>query len=778
MKKGLLSLLAVALTVVSCQNYDDQFKSLTDQITTLSGEVAGLKAISDQVTALQQLVNGLASADNLAALAGVVDTVSDGVDANADAIADNATNATNNAAAAAAATASATAAATAAGTAATAAGDAVANVALQVASAQASIAQILLDLENVATDADLAAISSTLAQVQLDVKEILNKAETINQAINVINEGTLQVAESLIATGTDKPNVLLSNALTFNTTGFSASQQDRANEIAKKIQTVIGAVSITSTSTLDFENLTFANSHFTVSGGGADFTELRTVGGDFQSTEIGAVDYTWLGTVDGKITIIAGDGAATNVNSITSVDFSGLTPVGISVGATQVIGKIDAPKAAFIKTGNTSVATVTANAAIDIDLDYTGAIANSLTITGSGTIDILATSVSSSITINGAATSIVFANSLTGSPSFTMPTKVAQFHAQKIVSASGAINATVVDLSALDHNGGAALDISATDVDLTGFSTPGAGIVTFSGAGAITLTDMDAAKVAAPAITSLTILAKDGDIAFPATYAALNTLNFTGLAVASVNPSTQANSVTLSNLASLTTVSLGGSIEELISDGNAKLVSFTTEAGSSITSFTLSGATLLESVDLNHGSILYNEANVIDVRNNPKLAALDLSAIDKVKTLTVTGNAKLTSITAPSSTTLAALGADISVIVGVNSLTGQWTPHKDEVAATQTSSKVAAVNATLAQPSLSAIKAWTMLHTGHNGLAYSLDSFVASGTDNFVDYADLVANDLYTFSAGFKAIYADDNAGTYATGVETMDTVTRTLIIN
>ena len=72
MKKGLLSLLAVALTVVSCQNYDDQFQSLTDQITELSGTVQGLTALEGQLAALQQTVNGLATSQALAALAGVV----------------------------------------------------------------------------------------------------------------------------------------------------------------------------------------------------------------------------------------------------------------------------------------------------------------------------------------------------------------------------------------------------------------------------------------------------------------------------------------------------------------------------------------------------------------------------------------------------------------------------------------------------------------------------------------------------------------------------------
>ena len=41
MKKGLLSLLAVALTIVSCQNYDDQFAELTGLVNTLSADRSG-----------------------------------------------------------------------------------------------------------------------------------------------------------------------------------------------------------------------------------------------------------------------------------------------------------------------------------------------------------------------------------------------------------------------------------------------------------------------------------------------------------------------------------------------------------------------------------------------------------------------------------------------------------------------------------------------------------------------------------------------------------------
>ena len=70
MKKGLLSLLAVALTVVGCQNYDDQFDELSDQITALSATVQGLSTVSDQITALTATVNGLATAASVSVLKG------------------------------------------------------------------------------------------------------------------------------------------------------------------------------------------------------------------------------------------------------------------------------------------------------------------------------------------------------------------------------------------------------------------------------------------------------------------------------------------------------------------------------------------------------------------------------------------------------------------------------------------------------------------------------------------------------------------------------------
>jgi hypothetical protein len=61
MKKGLLSILASALLVVGCQNYDDQFSALETQINALASTVAGLTQVQSDLASLANTVNSLQS---------------------------------------------------------------------------------------------------------------------------------------------------------------------------------------------------------------------------------------------------------------------------------------------------------------------------------------------------------------------------------------------------------------------------------------------------------------------------------------------------------------------------------------------------------------------------------------------------------------------------------------------------------------------------------------------------------------------------------------------
>ena len=78
MKKGLLSILASALLVVGCQDYDDQFSALETQINALASTVAGLSQVQSDLSSLAGTVNSLASTVN--GLGSQIDTaVSDGL---------------------------------------------------------------------------------------------------------------------------------------------------------------------------------------------------------------------------------------------------------------------------------------------------------------------------------------------------------------------------------------------------------------------------------------------------------------------------------------------------------------------------------------------------------------------------------------------------------------------------------------------------------------------------------------------------------------------------
>ena len=699
MKKGLLSLLALALTVVGCQNYDDQFDELTSQITSLQSTVDGLTGVSAAITQLQSQVTAINTA--VSGLSNYDDT-------------------------------------------------AVIN---QLGTISSTLADLLAQLDGVATNADLAVISDTLAQVQADVRELLEGNSTINQNITINSEATLQYAETLVSTGTDRPNVIVNGTVTFNTTGFSADQQTRANEIAKKIATVLDDVSVTSTSVLDFEAMTFVDAHLTLSGGGADITECRTITGDFVSTEIGAIDYSFLSSVGGAVKIIA-----TNVNSITSVNFGTATFNSISVGAAAVASDtIDAPKATSVVTGNAPVLTVTANAATDIDHNYDGAITGNLSITGSGTIDILATSVSGGITLDGVATSIIYASSLTSTNAFTMPDKVAQLHLPAIKQASGALNATVVDLTAFERASGA-LDIAATDVDLTGATALAAPVITHSGKGHVTITDADEDGLAGAATTQITILDLSGPVVFPAAMAELHTINITGKAASS--GAAQNNLVTISAAASMTTVTLGGTIDGLTSAGNTKLKTVTTSGN--LTDMNITGATALTAVNAGHSHISGDTAVTFVITGATSLQTLDMSSVDKVKTITLTGNTKLTSVTAPSTTTLCEAGAAVAVDISDGaSFTGVYTNYTPEIPATETTPVIPAVPVAVAQNSLNSLRAWYDVHANRQTASptFDVDTALVSGT---VTYATFTAATLASFGSGTGS-GTIDTAGEIAT---------------
>ena len=275
MKKGLLSLLALALTVVGCQNYDDQFAELTSLIEDLQTEVEGIPDVSQSIATLQSTVAAISSA------------VTSG----------NAANAAANQA---------------------------------TVASLATVSQTLADLQalgNVAQAGDLDAISSTLADVQADVRELLEANAVINQDITINNAATLEYVETLISTAADDPNVIVNGKVLIDTRNLTDAEVTRASAVAAKLATILGdgagdpGLEVISDSAVTFTNLAFIDDDYTVNGADQDDAALRTVSGNLSINHNGAdaPQITLNLTSVGNVTI-----AATTASSATSVNFSGV----------------------------------------------------------------------------------------------------------------------------------------------------------------------------------------------------------------------------------------------------------------------------------------------------------------------------------------------------------------------------------------------------------------------------------------------------------------------
>lgn len=119
-----------------------------------------------------------------------------------------------------------------------------------LASANAAIASLTADLANVDNSSELAQISNTLADVQEDVRELLESGAVVNQKISIRNTAQLLLAKSLIETETTNPNVIVNGSLTveFTDSNFTAAEIARVNAVTVKIATVLNSVSLTNTS--------------------------------------------------------------------------------------------------------------------------------------------------------------------------------------------------------------------------------------------------------------------------------------------------------------------------------------------------------------------------------------------------------------------------------------------------------------------------------------------------------------------------------------------------
>ena len=720
MKKGLLSLLALALTVVGCQNYDDQFAELTSLIEDLQTEVEGIPDVSQSIATLQSTVAAISSA------------VTSG----------NAANAAANQATVA-----------------------------SLATVSQTLADLQASLGNVAQAGDLDAISSTLADVQADVRELLEANAVINQDITINNAATLEYVETLISTAADDPNVIVNGKVLIDTRNLTDAEVTRAGAVAAKLATILGdgagdpGLRVIAETAIPFTNLAFIDDDYHVEGADQDDAALRTVSGDLEIDHDGAdaaLDYSQLTSV-GNVTI-----AATTASSATSVNFSGVD------GGTMAItglgaGVLDFPLAGSVDLGTFDFATIDAASAATINSDMTATTAN-LTIeadvAGSVTFNSLEDA-THTITVNASNTTNVFFNALdnaTGAIDAATP-KVNQFHipALPATGATLAVDAGTINAAALatighatDFNSvGTAILSALTSVtagltiDEGPISLPNAAFSAALTTNATTVhvlsdTSGTLANVATANVDFLTVGAQAVAVTdVPATLVTIDvsasgdggaTHDFTVTSAAAALRGVTVNGFDVVTLGAagagtgITTVTTGGTIRNFVSADNASLAE----------------------LNINHTwDDSYTDAQVVNITNNTALTSLNLASVARLEACTITGNTAMTSIMAPSGSDPLTPGATTNFTITGNSLTATYTYA---TAAVQDGiNNTPYVEATIENASLESWKDYFEAIDDTNTVNFSLDYDASSnaGNTNFAsDVADDTANTATPTFAG------------------------------
>ncbi len=716
MKKGLLSLLAVTLTMVGCQDYDDQFAELTGLVNGLSTEVAGLSTVNASVAALSTTVNGLSSA-----MAGNTTTIT-----------------------------------------------------TALAAAQADIDAIEALLANVTTADELAAVSAALAAVQADVTTLLEADAVINQNVVINNSATLEYVNSLIGSAVDDPNVIVNGSVTINTTTFSpaitAAQLAEVNAIAGKLATVLGAgastvgVAVTSATPITFTNLSFIDDDYTVSGADMDDAALRTVSGNLSASHGGApvaFDYSQLASIGGNLVIAAADAA-----TATSINLSDVVITGSFGEFGQTPGVLTFEGAITVDLGTSVFSSLTAAKATSItSLNPTFA-ALTISATNGGIIDINSATVATEVEITGTSTTVLHMNLLAGVTDLDINTvseahfpALRTFTAPSDIDASTAIAltnlATITTGATLNLNTAPTVILSAlADVDAavtwspvsTPINWPNAdldgGTLSSTTATDVTIKSFDVIADVPASVTHLTLTGQNADLG--ATGAVTNltvTADGAGIDVAAAGATldhVSLSGTTLSTFAADTT----GLISIALNDTATNTII----AGSTVATLSLTGTLLsidsaaVTLAEFNNtstfkdipGTVTGETPISIKIINTTLLTSVDLSSMEKVANVTFTGNTGLTSLIAPTgATNLLTPGGSPTFTITGNSIVATYTSSTASFSGDGINPATPYAAACIHSPSLATWKDYIMAISAVDTVTYVIDAKFGTTVDGY-----------------------------------------------
>jgi hypothetical protein len=321
MKKGLLTVLLASLVLVGCQNYDDQFDDLNAQISALKSQVDGLASLSGQVSSLSGSISGLQAGVAAAQAA----ATAAGASADAATAAANAIDLT--------------------------------GLSAGLTTLQAEVDAVQASLATAATASAVAALQTELDAIEADVDELLSTSNIYSTAVTVNSVATLDAALALgnklnilnaaatitVSTAMDQAKVqtlvnrikTMTGDLTFNSSSTTETTFENLTSVSGlyanqkggyNFKNLISAAAVqlndqyeANVSVIDFRSLTTVTSFATLTA--AEASSANTI--DFnQATEL---HLTSLARYPGSsLTIVTKEGATLAMPVLDDKDNNGL----------------------------------------------------------------------------------------------------------------------------------------------------------------------------------------------------------------------------------------------------------------------------------------------------------------------------------------------------------------------------------------------------------------------------------------------------------------------
>ena len=679
MKKGLLSLLVVALTVVGCQDYDDQFDSLNKEILALKTDLTTIKGLSASITAISSEIK---------ALEGKMVSDTD-----------------------------------------------ITGILTQIAGVKTAIGAIPVPVDN---STEIGGITTQVAGLNDEIATILEQLTKIQAAsggtyagnLKITNAVQLTAAEDIVDASADGPKMTITGNVEIDADNIGTKEAAnllRIQAILDKIKVVSGHVSLVGIdAAMSASELLYVTGNLEVEGSSSmGMPKLNTVDGTVDLNLYGVLSYPLLGTAGLGLTL---SGA---VASITTVDLSGLT-TGVVITEQS---SLTLTHATVVKVGSLPASVTLANA-ITVEAHGVGNIGSmSISAPKATAVTIKAAKLTGTVTVSANLAAIAMDASEAGgltvihgaSVDISKMTKTAPGATLTISTTATGLTATafktgnatitLIGLTTAVFPSLESLTATLTGASLTSFSAPklttstNGGIdvkTTADGGGAITVKSIASIDqiVDKATISSLTVGGQANDLVFD-TFVKLASLDYTGTAILGTltisSTMVSMTTLTLQQTSKLTTLTVSGSV---MTEMNTAGVILNT---------VIANNAKLATLGFGHTHLDGQLGTTVAITNNDKLVTLNMSSLGKVKSVSLTGNASLTSITAPSTANKVTAGVGVALTVTGNDITGTYS---GTVNATETTNEVPWV-ATSAV--ITNLKAFIDGYSTTSSVTYSLD---------------------------------------------------------